>query len=184
MNDAASMMDVRHPLDPLSADEIIGAAEIVRAAHDLGSGMRFETIALAEPPLRNGPYGTGSVDRRAFLAVYDTRDGSVYEATVSLLRRQVLDWRRRPGARPRIAAEEFLLAERAVKSDTRFLAALAQRGIANPDRVRIDPWSAGVFGHPEEVGRRVVQGFAFLRDTPFDNQYAHPKSARRGSCSR
>lgn len=174
MNDAASMMDVRHPLDPLSADEIIGAAEIVRAAHDLGSGMRFETITLAEPPLRNGPHGTGSVDRRAFLAVYDTRDGSVYEATVSLLRRQVLDWRRRPGARPRIAAEEFLLAERAVKSDARFLAALARRGIANPDRVRIDPWSAGVFGHPEEAGRRVVQGFAFLRNTPFDNQYAHP----------
>lgn len=87
-------------------------------------GMRFETITLAEPPLRNGPYGAGSTDRRAFLAVYDTRDGSVYEATVSLSQRRVLDWQLRPGARPRIAAEEFLLAERAVKSDARFLAAL------------------------------------------------------------
>src|SRR5262245_9460974 len=38
-----------HPLDPLTPDEIRKAAKIVRAAHDLGRGMMFETITLCEP---------------------------------------------------------------------------------------------------------------------------------------
>ena len=38
-----------HELDPLSAAEIVTAAAIVRTAHDLGDGMRFETIVLREP---------------------------------------------------------------------------------------------------------------------------------------
>ena len=39
----------RHPLDPLTPDEIRRATRLVRAAHDLGAGMMFETITLSEP---------------------------------------------------------------------------------------------------------------------------------------
>ncbi len=151
MDDVASVIGLRHPLDPLSPEEIADAGNIVRAAHDLGAGMRFETIVLAEPSLREESCQAGDLERRAFLSIYDTHSGGVYEAVVSLARRQILDWRPRPGARPRIAAEEFLLAENAVRSDARFIAALARRGITDPSRVRVDPWSAGVFGHPDEV---------------------------------
>ncbi|MGH7153099.1 MAG: primary-amine oxidase, partial [Acetobacteraceae bacterium] len=174
MNDLGSVLDLRHPLDPLSAEEVAEAARIVRAAHDLGAGMRFETIMLAEPSVSRGDATTDHADRCAFVSVYDTKSGDLHEALVSLPRHEVTSWRKRPGARPRIAAEEFLLAENAVKNDARFIAALARRGITDLERVRVDPWSAGVFGHKEETDRRIIHGFAFLRDNAYDNQYAHP----------
>jgi primary-amine oxidase len=155
-------------LDPLSADEIAAAARIVRDAHDLGPGMRFETIVLDETAAED------EGDRRAFVAVYDIASGDLFEATVSLTRASVKNWRRRPGARPRIAPEEFLLAEKIAKQDPRFVAALARRGITDVSLVCSDPWSCGVFGHADEEGRRIIQTITWVRMRPYDNHYAHP----------
>lgn len=173
MDDVGATIGLRHPLDPLSADEVVAAALIVRAQHDLGPGMRFETITLAES-LGAEAALSRNAERRAFVSVYDTQSNRLFEAVVSLAQGEVVSWKQRPGARPRIAAEEFLLAERAVKADARFIAALERRGITDLNRVRVDPWSAGVFGHRDEQDRRIIHGFAFLRDNAFDNQYAHP----------
>ena len=104
-----------HPLDPLSPAEISLASAAVRAKHDLGPGMRFETIVLWEPA---DPANAG--DRRAFVAAYDIVNGDLFEAIVSLTNGVVESWVPRPGARPRIAPEEFLLAEQIAKQDPRF----------------------------------------------------------------
>src|ERR1700734_2714003 len=50
------------------------------------------------------------------------------------------------------------------KTHPDFLAALAKRGITDVSLVCSDPWSCGVFGHPDEVGRRLIQTI----------KYAHP----------
>ena len=157
-----------HVLDPLSTDEIAAAARIVRDAHDLGPGMRFETIVLDEA----GAEDEG--DRRAFVAVYDIASGDLFEAKVSLTGASLENWRRRPGARPRIAPEEFLLAESIAKQDPRFVAALARRGITDVSLVCSDPWSCGVFGHADEEGHRIIQTITWVRMRPYDNHYAHP----------
>jgi len=104
-----------HPLDPLSPAEISLASAAVRAKHDLGPGMRFVTIVLREPA---DPANAG--DRRAFVAAYDIVSGDLFEAIVSLTNGVVESWVPRPGARPRIAPEEFLLAEQIAKQDPRF----------------------------------------------------------------
>ena len=163
---AGALMSVAHPLDPLSADEILAASGIVRATHDLGPGMRFETIVLREP--------ADAADRQAFVSVYDTATADLFEATVSLTHGRVNSWTPRPGAKPRIAPEEFLLAENLVKQDPRFIAGLAKRGITDLSLVCADPWSCGVFGHPDEVGRRLIQPIVWVRNRPMDNHYAHP----------
>src|ERR1700730_6430697 len=111
-----------HGLDPLSPDELATPARIVRAAHDLGPGMRFETIVLDEPATQE------EADRRAFVSTYDIASGELFEAKVSLSRQSVENWTPRPGAKPRIAPDEFLLAETIAKQDPRFVAALARRG--------------------------------------------------------
>jgi primary-amine oxidase len=164
----AALRAVSHPLDPLSADEVAAAAAIVRAAHDLGAGMRFETIVLCEP---NGADACG---RSAFVATYDIATGNLFEAIVSLADSTVTRWTPRPGARPRIAPEEFLLAESIAKADPRFVAALAKRGITDLSLVCSDPWSCGVFGHADEEGRRLIQTITWVRNRPYDNHYAHP----------
>jgi len=156
-----------HPLDPLSAGEVAAAASIVRAAHDLGAGMRFETIVLSEPEAL-------SDDRRAFVSTYDIATGDLFEAVVSLSDGTVKSWTPRPGAKPRIAPDEFLMAEKIAKADPRFVEALAKRGITDLSLVCSDPWSCGVFGHADEEGRRLIQTISFVRNRPYDNHYAHP----------
>lgn len=158
-----------HPLDPLSADEIAAASAIVRSAHDLGAGMRFETIVLQEPT-----DAAAAVARRAFVSVYDVATGDLFEAIVSLADATVESWTQRPGAKPRIAPDEFLLAEKIAKQHPEFLAALARRGITDVSLVCSDPWSCGAFGHPDEEGRRLIQLISWVRNRPLDNHYAHP----------
>ncbi len=128
--------------------------------------MRFETIVLHEP--------ADPADRRAFVSTYDIATGDLFEATVSLTHSAVTAWVPRPGAKPRIAPDEFLLAEKLAKQDPHFVAALAKRGITDLSLVCADPWSCGVFGHPDEEGRRLIQCIVWVRNRPLDNLYAHP----------
>ena len=44
----------------------------------------------------------------------------------------------------------------------------------NPTDVRAVPLSAGVFGHEDEVGRRVVRVLAFYQYDEADLPWAHP----------
>jgi primary-amine oxidase len=127
----------QHPLDGLSGEEIAQAAAHVRATHDLGSGMRFETIILDEPELDElVAYEAGQpVDRRAFVATHDMATGELFEAVVSLSRAKILSWTARPGAKPRIGPDDFLLAEDIIMKDPRFLAALKKRGITDMSMV-------------------------------------------------
>jgi primary-amine oxidase len=152
-----------HPIDPLTPAEVTAAAAIVRSTHDLGVGMRFETIVLCEPDEQDLP------DRKAFVSTYDIMTGDLFEAIVSLTHGVVERWSPRPGAKPRIAPDEFLLAERIAKEDPRFVEALARRGITDLSLVCSDPWSCGVFGHADEEGRRLIQTITWVRNRPNDN---------------
>lgn len=158
---------VVRPLDPLTTAEIEAAARHLRRAHDLGPGMRFETIVLDER-LDDSP------ERQAFVCVYDVVGGDVFEAVVALDGGEIVRWTPRPGCRPRIAPDEFLMAEQLVLKDPAFLAGLARRGIDDRTLVCCDPWSCGVFDRSDEIGRRCILVFVWLRSSLFDNQFAHP----------
>ena len=58
-------------------------------------------------------------------------------------------------------------------TDERWLKALAGRGL-DVSKVRVAPLSAGVFEYPEERGRRILRGLAFVQDFPEDSAWAHP----------
>lgn len=46
-------------------------------------------------------------------------------------------------------------------------------GISDPELIVFDPWSLN--GTPEEYkGRRLMQGFLYVRSCKADNEYAHP----------
>ena len=45
----AAGASVAHPLDPLTSEEIVRAASVLRAQRQLGTRVRFETIVLKEP---------------------------------------------------------------------------------------------------------------------------------------
>ena len=176
INEAESTHATRHPLTPLSTVEIAHAARIVRESHDLGVGMRFETIELKEPAaeLRSANGSSQDIPRRVFVSTYDTSSGQVFEAVVSLDDERVESWIQRPGAQPRIGPDEFLDAERMALADPRFIAALERRGITDLSLVCADPWSVGRSGLPGEDERRLVQTIVWTRNHAEGNPFAHP----------
>ena len=163
------------PLAPLSEVEIIRAAALVREAHDLGRGMRFETIELAEPaPAVRAKANGKAPPRRAFVATYDTATSRLYEARVNLDTSKLESWDERKGAFPRIGPDEFLDAEKAALADPRFLKALKRRGITDLSLVCCDPWSTGRGVLAGGERRRLVQTIVWVRKRAFGNQFAHP----------
>ncbi len=72
-----------------------------------------------------------------------------------------------------VLEEEFEVVESLLATDGRWLKALAERGL-DVAKVRVAPLSAGVFEYPEEKGRRILRGLAFVQDFPEDSAWAHP----------
>src|SRR5579863_1740923 len=150
-----------HPLEPLTPEEIAAAVAIVRSGPASSEHMRFVMVKLHEPGpqvslIREAGEMSNEVPREAFLLLLDkTRGaGKTYEAIVDLSAGELRSWQHIERAQPSLMFEEFFACEEAIKADAGFQAALAKRGITDLARVRIDPWSAGNYGQPEEQTRR------------------------------
>jgi primary-amine oxidase len=173
-----SIATARHPLDPLSPEEIEAASGILRAAKGLAGTARFVYITLAEPdkPTVLGFRRGDAIERRAFVVLRERAERRSYEAIVSITGGVVETWRELPGVQPAIMFEEFLASEDAVRKDPRWQEAMRRRGVTDFDNVMIDPWSAGYNGPREAPDQgRLVRPLTFVRrGSPDDNGYAAP----------
>ena len=165
-----------HPLDPLSADEIVHAVAILNRDQDIGPRVRYETVVLQEPPKDDvlAYDGTQSLPREAFICLLDNDSRRTYEAIVSLSEDSVKSWNHIPGVQPKIMLDEFYECEQAVKADPAFREALARRGITDVDLVMVDPWAAGNYGYEGDDGMRLSYSLCWVRSSPKDNGYARP----------
>jgi primary-amine oxidase len=165
-----------HPLDPLTAEEITGAWEILRSQKTLGPRTRVVSIALQEPPketvLAHRP--GDALERAAAVVLMDSAEGKTCEAVVSLTRKDVVAWRHVPGVQPSIVLDEFFECEAAVRADPRWQEALRKRGVTDFSLTMVDPWSAGNFGFADDEGRRLSRALTWVRRSPDDNGYARP----------
>ena len=165
-----------HPLEPLTADEITRAWEILRTRQALDGRIRVIAITLHEPPkevvVRDRPGEAG--ERAAFVVLIDSAAARAYEAVVSVSQERVLSWEHVPGVQPAIVLDEFFECEAAVRADPRWQEAMRKRGVTDFALTMIDPWSAGNFGFPDEEGRRLSRTLTWVRRSPTDNGYARP----------
>src|SRR4029079_10226740 len=168
--------DVAHPLDPLSGGEIARAAALIRAHFPWGDDLRVETIDIEEPAkefVRSYVQGT-PFPRIVRFNIYRRGEMGVWQGRADLEPGEVISETFRADARAMVAVEEVLLIEKTVKADPRFQEALRCRGLlADVDNMCIDPWTVGEFGFDEEQGRRVLNCFVWMRNSPLDNYYAH-----------
>ena len=121
----------RHPLDPLSAEEIGEAARVVRADRSLGPACRFVAIALAEPAksVVDGFRLGDPFPRGADVLVLDNATGRAHHGLVDLRSAVVQSYEPLPeGLQPSVTVDEFAECEEAVKRSPEFLALLKARG--------------------------------------------------------
>jgi Cu2+-containing amine oxidase len=84
---------VRHPLSPLTGEEIAASIAILRASGKATSTMKFSTVTLNEPSkefVLNFKPNT-SIERESRIHLTDA-DGTIYEATVSVSKFNVKEW--------------------------------------------------------------------------------------------
>ena len=168
---------VAHPLDPLTADEISAAAQIA-ASHDPRDGWRFPLVALDEPDkdvVRSFSDGD-PIARRAFVMLLDVESGEAAECVVNLDATSVERWTPLDGYQPFPLMEEFGRAQEAVRSDSRWLAAMKSRGFSDEqiELIQIDPWPGGNFGTAWENEHRTLKAISYLRESEQSNAYGRP----------
>ena len=158
-----------HPLDPLSADEITAAAEILRREQQLTDRWRFASIELREPSKETVKAFTPvtPIAREAIVIGWDRDDGAVYKARVTLDRARVTRWERQTEGQPNMTVDECNECDAALRKDPRVIEALAQRGITDLDRVLIDTWAYGAHLVPEQHrGGRIGWADVWYRKSP------------------
>src|SRR5688572_13550876 len=82
----AAYSQAKHPLDPLSAEEIDKAVSILRTSPTFPKAAMFSTVQLSEPSkeIVNGFKPGQSIKRTAFAIVFDREKNKTFEATVDL----------------------------------------------------------------------------------------------------
>jgi primary-amine oxidase len=165
----------RHPLDPLDAAEMRQTASVLRQAGRLGEDVKVIAFTLREPTreeLRAFSAGQ-ALDREVFAILLDGRSGETEEVVVSLTGGRVVSSRRLRDVQPPIVFGELRAAERAVREDPGWQAAMRRRGVTDFSLCMVDLWSAGNFGI-DTPGQRLSRALTWVRAHPTDNGYAHP----------
>ena len=164
-----------HPLDPLSADEVRAAADVLRDERGVDQRWRFSAINLREPSkaaLAGWEHGEPA-PREAELIVWNRDDGMVREALVDVGSGTLLDWRERPGVQASLTYDEWHECDHALRGQPEVIAALKRRGIEDIDLVLIDVWPFGQHLVPEHLhGRRLGWCDVWVRRAPGSNPYA------------
>ncbi|KAB8067722.1 copper amine oxidase [Aspergillus leporis] len=164
-----------HPLDPLSAEEVIISAILI---HEYASPdeLRFNCITLQEP--RRCEYaaycdGTAShPDRRAFSILVRNGIEQVSEAVVNLRTRQVESWNIIKNVLPVYSTEDGAL-EEVAHNHPKGVELCHEIGIADMQDVYFDVWATGAKDR-WGFNRPLLQAFPYHRLSARDNQYAHP----------
>jgi len=169
-----------HPLDPLSAEEFRAVAQILRREKDVARPhWRIASVELREPTkdvVRAFQPGD-PIAREARVVAWNTDDGTAYVGVLSLTDDALLSWDAQPGKQPNATVDEWHDCDAAMRRHPDVLAALAKRGITDPDLVLVDVWTYGAHLIPTAYeGRRIGWCDVWLRDSPDSNPYAHPVS--------
>ena len=139
---------------------------------------RFITIALQEPAkdgvLEWEAGRSPARPREAEVVLLDRGRAETIEAVVSLDDGAVIGWNVRTDVQPMAVVAELMEAEELLRLHPEFQAALARRGVTDPEQIQVDAWPAGHFGRDEESERRLARGVAFVKPKPGDNEWAHP----------
>ena len=117
---------MRHPLEPLSAEEVQQAVSLLKANGKVTPTTRFVSVSLKEPPKEKVHAFTGkeNIPREAFVSLFDNASNTAHEAALSLTNGEILSFVSRTGVQPTMTIDEQVECEQAVLASPEFKAAL------------------------------------------------------------
>src|SRR5262245_57337576 len=118
----------RHPLEPLSAEEVQQAVDLLKRAGNVTPTTRFVSVSLKEPSknLVHSPSSGKPAPREVFAVLFDNATNTCFEAVVSLSAGDLLSWKSHRGVQPTMTIDEQVECEQAVLASDEFKAALAR----------------------------------------------------------
>ena len=168
----------RHPLEPLSLDEIELTVRVLKhQSNKITPTTRFVSVTLREAPkekILNSFNET--ISREADVILFDNETNSCYEAHVLLENEgHLISLEHIPNVQATMTVDEQIECEQAVLRSVQFQELVRKHyGIEDINRVMIDIWSSGYYGQEEERTRRLARPLCFVRSDPTDNGYTHP----------
>ena len=164
----------RHPLDPLTQDEINAAGKVLRAAPQFPADALFATIVLKEPAKSDvlGYKAGAPMGRQASAVILDRPRNRTFEAIVDLTTSRLVTWTEVKGVQPVVLEAEYDTFVRVVKEDPRFRDAMRKRRIENLDSVQVDFWAVGQVA-PRFQTRRLLRAVSYLKGDS-TNFYSRP----------
>ncbi|KAF9535589.1 peroxisomal copper amine oxidase [Crepidotus variabilis] len=182
----------KHPLDPLTADEIAAISHTIRVHATTQKHIKsltFITCDLVPPPKRTvlaylgipiepgaKPEAPTRIVRKATSDFLDTLNGCAYNVVLDL--NDNAQWvvtditRLSETQHPQISVEELIEAENVVKNHPTIQKLAKEVGV-EPHQIFCDGWSIG-YDDRFPQHRRVQQALTFAPFSEHDNLYAHP----------
>ena len=156
-------VDVSHPLDPLTEQEITSASRILAADGLVGDSLTVSSLALLEPAKGD----TRRQPRQAEAVLLDRWRARVHEVVLDLDAGRVVRTREPEKGQPAITQREAREVGRVLEHDHRWRQALARRGLEHRD-VILAAHAPGVLGEAWEAsGHRFVRVVPLYRSNPF-----------------
>lgn len=173
---AASLRHQTHPLDQLSIQEISHAVKMIRDKA-APTEVKFNCVTLREP--RKAEYaafraGTGPrPERKAFAIILKKGTNECAEVVANLTTASIESWKTLTDVAPTLTLEDLDVMERVARKDPRVIRACEEIGLTDMSKLYLDGWAVG-YDERWDFSRRLQQGLAYYRNSPNDNQYAHP----------
>ena len=144
-----SLAAPKHPLDPLTDDELIVVRDVLAKSGQFSAESNFAGIQLDEPPkavvlrFKEG----AKFPRNAYIAVVDYTAGKTYRVIVDIPAERIASINDLGSLQPGLNGRDMAIARRIVDADPGIRAALTKRGFSIPGRV-----SDAVYVHFGAVG--------------------------------
>ena len=163
-----------HPLDPLTADEILRTFTTIRRAKSLAPGTFLPIVKLSEAPksFMQGWSPGQAFPRKAFANVFDRNANKLYEAVVDLKTNTLESWALKAGAQPAVYFTEWTDADKLVRTYAPWKKAMQDRGL-DPKDVYVDTWAGPDTSNAAPAGTRILKAISFYRGA-LPNPYDRP----------
>ncbi|PPB86956.1 primary-amine oxidase [Acinetobacter soli] len=167
-----------HPLNSLSADEIVLAKKIIQQDHRAPSILRFSRLALQAPDkdkvwdsvLNHRDFKEA---RKAEFALL--QNNRIIEGVIDLSTHRITEWKNIKNVHGMVLLDDFEMIQTVLKQSPAYAEALKKRGIQDINRVVGTPLTVGYFGGQDGLNKEfnVLKIVAYL-DTGDGNYWAHP----------